>query len=257
MLFKLVPQKSAASVEVKGSVAHPVASEEFDILPESDGKEEHIAPVAVKPGFVRTQPLKLGPKSGKASLPPMLSATTRVRHVFRFRCNATISGVSITLGNILGSLGGICTVGNNTVTGWASSVRLMGFTAWLPALVAAQSNCFFDWASNLGGYVPDLSKITTIPDGVSVTDALVFRPPKSSLASDWLNPSALSASTSVLGITCPTGTIIDMDAMFTLQNVYAGASFPIAAGTLATAYYLALDGTTTNKIRPLGVPTTA
>jgi hypothetical protein len=190
------------------------------------------------------------------SLPPMLEVVPSLTKTYRFRASSALSGVGIGVGGILGALGGITTVVNSKVTAWASSFKINHFHIWLPA-VAGLDNVFIDWApAGSAGFVKDEAKIFTVPDGITVTNVLEFRPPAKTLASYW-NNATVSLGTLLAGITAPAGTIVDLNVSYTLSNVTAPIQQTVTAAVLGSVYYLALDGAGSNKLVPLGVPTTA
>ena len=243
-------QPVASPIAVVSSLSPPSGGDAAEMR-STETKEEKLSIVSL--GGRRD----MGVAYKGSSLPPALNVTPRWQHRYRFRANSTASGVTVTLGNILAACGSTCTVANTTVRSWASSVRVKRFMVWLPGNLT-NNYCYIDWVSaGASGFLPDDARIVTVPDGITVTTALSFSPPKLSLAGSWLNPTSISASTVVFGITCGTGSIIDMDIEATLSNVGDGVSATITAGTLAKAYYLPLDGVGTNVLRAIGVPTTS
>ncbi len=193
--------------------------------------------------------------SGKVmSLPPVIEATPRLSHRFRFGVAGT-STLSITLANLLGALGGICTVANSKVQPWASTVRIKGITIFPSSGTGVYT--FINWSSGgSSGYVADTAKNVNIPDGVTVTKALSFRPPRYALASFWLNPVTLSTSAVIFGLTIHVGSILDLDVEYTLSNVVQPGNITVTSATLGNTYYLDLDGPSSHKLIPQGVPTT-
>ncbi len=242
------PPPATAAAMVHDLVLHEPGSK-------AESKEEEKLTVPSKL-MVRS----LGVSGGaRASLPPEMEATCFVRKRFRFRASAALSGASLTLNGFLGACGGICTVANTNLRAWASSFQIKRVVAWPPGGVSGSTNqVFIDWSSaGNSNFTPDTSRIVTIPDGVTVTKSLVFEPPTKSLAEFWYNPTNMSATGPIMAMTCPSGTIVDLILTFTLSNVNLGNNITIAAGSVGTVYYLALDGPSNNKLVPLGVPTTA
>jgi hypothetical protein len=189
-------------------------------------------------------------------LPPVLEATPRLSHVYRFAASAN-SSLTITMANLLGAFGGVCTVANSKVQPWASSFRIRSLTIW-PAYAASGNYTFVDWVSaGSSGYVPDTASMINIPDGITVTTALRFKPPRGSLAGHWLNPVTISSSAVVFGCTVKIGSVLDLDVEYTLSNISEAGNITVTAGTLGLVYYLALDGPSSNKLVPQGLPTTA
>jgi hypothetical protein len=187
------------------------------------------------------------------SLPPRLMCTPRVQHVFRFVSTGG-SLLSVTCTELLGACGTICTVANTTVSQLASSVRIKSITVWPSASATSPQNCTLQWATQATDQTPDELVDLSIPEGVLLTRALVFRPPARSLAGYW-NSSVIS-STTLLSAAIPIGSVLDLSVEFTVANVFAQLSQSVAAGVLGAIYYLALDGPASNKWTPVGVPTT-
>ncbi len=244
-----LPPPSAAAVPVREVVRHELDSK----VESKEEKENYMGPSKL---MVRSEGKAGG---GAMSLPPVLQATCYVRKRFRFRASSAVSGVSCTLNGFLGACGGICTVANTNLRTWASSFQIKKIVAWPPGGVSGSADMVFvDWsAAGNSNFTPDSSKIVTIPDGITVTKSLVFVPPTKSLAEFWYNPTNMSASGAIIALTCPSGTILDVILEFSLSNVNLGNNITIVAGSVGTVYYLALDGPSSNKLVPLGVPTTA
>jgi hypothetical protein len=191
---------------------------------------------------------------GKVSLPPQIEVTPIIKgHVFRFRVNSTFAG-TVGIGGLLGACGGICTTTNSALRHVASSIKIHSLRAWTPAGSASASLSWGPGAS--AGFTPDSAKDIATPDGVTNSQCVVAVPPRDCLAAMWMNPT-ISAGSTVLVMGFTTGTILDLKVSFSLSNVYATFTDTITTGVLGTYYYLALDGPASNKIRPLGVPTTS
>ena len=206
---------------------------------------------------IRTNGLKMSGKKGVSAMPPPILLTPVIRHVFRYRVTSAVTGQGCGLGGLLGATGGICTATNSNVRTWGSSLRIHSLKMWLPAGTSSDVG-YIDWSSaGPAGFAPDKSKLIAVPDGVTVSSALSFTPPTGSLAAFWLNPTVISLGAAVFAITAPVGAIIDFDASFTLGVVNNGVDQTVVTGVLKQQYYLALEGAGTNKIRPLGLPTTS
>ena len=198
-----------------------------------------------------------GRSVGKSmSLPRELDASCQIqRFTRRFVCAGATSGVNCTANMILCAFGGICTVVNSTLRAWSSSFRLRKVTIW-SSTQNAGSTGVADQASLYWGatFVQSLDseKAIAIPAGSAVTGAVVFTPPPI-LAQLWNTDS----TTTVFGIACNKGSVIDVECDLTLCNVFAAPSQTIASGAVGSVYYLALDGHTSNLIQPVSVPTTS
>jgi hypothetical protein len=110
------------------------------------------------------------------------------------------------------------------------------------------------WNSGVSGLNRDSEKSKDVPEGVTSTGKVTFRPPKKSVASDWM--AASIGTTNIFTMTCNTGTIVDVSAMFTLANQFTSGTQTIATGTLGSIYYLPLDGASSHEYFPLHLPTT-
>jgi len=191
-----------------------------------------------------------------SDLPPQLNTTPTFRHTYRFRVTTAVTSQPVTLGSIMGALGGMVTVANSAFATWTSTFQIRRFVAWPPQNAGADL-VYLNWsAAATSGYVKDEQMIQTLPDGITVTKGMVFRPPAKSLASDWLS-NGLAATVQVVYITAPAGAIIDLEVAQTLVNSLNNINLSITVGAvLGSVYYLALDGATANKIQPFGLPST-
>jgi hypothetical protein len=240
------------------TVAHAhVSTEESKVESEGVWLESPTLPLSVLATPTRSLGVLVKPRmAGGASLPPIIQGTPLVKRTFRFRNSSTLVQVGCGLGGVLGALGSICTVTNSKVRTVASSIRIHSITMWLPAGTTGDGG-FIDWGNAASaGYVKDDSKISTIPDGVTETRALLFKPPGKTLCGDWLNPSVLALSTALFFISAPTGAIFDLHVSYTLSNVNNGVDQTVATGVLGAFYYLSLDGAGGNQIVPVGLTTT-
>jgi len=189
------------------------------------------------------------------SLPPMLDTSVETRHTFRFRISTAVSSVGVGLGGVLGAMGVVGKVANTSVANIHSCARLIGFRVWLPAVVGSDG-FLLDWFGD-AGYVPDSAVDSIIPDGITSTGCMAFSPPKNSLASFWLNSQNIVLGTSLFSISGPVGTIIDMRVAGRLSNNVGTSTISVATAAVGTMYYLALDGPGSNKIQPVGLPSTS
>jgi len=192
-------------------------------------------------------------RSGSSSLPPSIQITPTVDVTYRYQTLAT--GIyPITVGSVLGALGGICTVVNSKFNTWSGSFKVRKVTVWPPSTSSSPTTgCF--WRSGASGQVPDQELDGTIPAGVTVTKSLVFKPPRMSLCGFWIDSADLSSTIFDLEIT--EGSIVDFAVTYRLSNVFASSQLNIASGVVGTVYYLALDGASSNKISPTLLPSTA
>jgi hypothetical protein len=174
--------------------------------------------------------------------------------VLRFTATATAASVQVTIGQVMCAIGSICTIANSTVTSVASSIKLHKITIWPASTTAgAAQNAEVLWI-NVGNFSKDESKSTAVPSGTTISDVIVDLPPKDSLACFW--QASAGAASPLFSLTCPAGSIIDVDVSWTMSNNFAAVvQAGYAAATLGTLYYSRLDGVG-GKFLPLGVPTT-
>jgi hypothetical protein len=220
-------------------------------------KKEERSLVLTVPQLAKPKKLKnkKGSRGTKALLPPPFDATTRTDIHRRFRANSAGTSTVISMGAIFGSLGVTGTVTNTTCVSMYSSFRLNRITIWPPQNSGADRTILEWGASADGGYSPDSAFINTIPDGITETTGITFRPPAKSLLNNWMS-TYLSASNIIAYMTCPVGTIIDLHVTACMPNDFVPESITVAAATVGSIYYLALDGPTTNNFIPVGLITT-
>ncbi len=194
---------------------------------------------------------------GKLSVPRKLQTTPVVKHTYRFRVTQTGS-YSVTTGSISGACGAMG-ITSTTVQNIASSIHVNKLTIWPPATAIGTSDTVMVYwnYSTSAGFVKDESYTASLPDGITTTGAMTFKPPKKSLLSDWLS-TTLSFGNTAMTIAAPAGSIIDLDVSFTLMNNNSGYSATtVSTATVGRIYYLPLDGVSSNKIQAQGITTTA
>jgi hypothetical protein len=190
-------------------------------------------------------------RTGKttSSVPPTLETAPAVTQVFRF---ATTSGttVSPTVAQLILVPGFICAVVNSTAYSLASCIKINSIKIW----TAASGGAEVSWLA-ASGYAKDDSKDSQIPTGMTAgSGPYVTRPPRKSLAGDWLAPSLTTQTP--FSISCTTGSIIDVSLSFVLSNNIAPQSVTIATGAVGSLYYGYLDGPTSHLYVPQGRPST-
>lgn len=192
-------------------------------------------------------------KLGGSSLPPVRDMTVTAKsHTFRYISTNGANGTNVTPTNIIGACGGICTVANSKLTPWASSFLLKCIRCWPGTSSTGYEDVVIRWAAYNSIGTKDSKLERAIPQGLTSTGALEFRPPKNTVATWW----QVANSSVLLVISCAPGSILEMDIDFTLSNTFVTTDATIATGTLASVYYLPLDGATAHTITPLGLPTT-
>jgi len=195
-------------------------------------------------------------RSSGSSLPPSFEAVVSMRHTFYFLAESgSPIGVIISDRMIRAACGGICTVGNSKLLPWASTIKVHSLTLWNPSTTTAGTQSDVYWVSTGTGFVRDAEKFRVTPEGVTNTAPTRFYPPEKSLVADWIADDG--TATNLFGIACLNGAVLALDVSFTLSNNLIAVASTITTGTLANVYYLALDGPSSNKLVPQGVPTTS
>jgi hypothetical protein len=193
-------------------------------------------------------------KGSGSSLPPQIDITPNCRHTFRFVCG-NVASVTCTNQDILGAIGGICTVANSTVRLWASSFRMHSVKMW-PSANTTTTPTYADVFWGAGAYgSKDAEFLKAVPGGCTVTGLVTFKPPKGTFAANWIS-NTISGNYVIMGVQCSIGTIVDVDLSFTLVNQVAPANSSISTGTLGAIYYLCLDGSSTHQYTAYGLPGT-
>lgn len=195
-------------------------------------------------------------KKGAPNLPPMLNTVITVSHTFRYYVASAITTATIQAAFVAGACGGTVSIVNSAFKAWASTVKIRKISIW-PALSSTEHTPEVEWLTPLGPIEKDVAKNRALPGGVTIDRVLVSRPPRGTLCADWINILTSPSANLFALLDVPAQSVIDFDVSFTLSNVLASDSLTIASGTLGGIYYLALDGAGTNKIVPVGVPTTA
>jgi len=212
----------------------------------------------VKKGLTGTRGQKKTKKGGPLSLPPMINNTITIHHtkLRYFMASGGGSTVSVSIADMLGALGGICTVTNSVFKPWAGSFRIKRIRMWngINSSGADESQCVLSWNSGTAGMQRDELKSEDVPQGATTTGMCEFKPPAKSLAGDWVCSTATASN--LFSFSGSQGTIIDLEVAFTLSLAFVAATITITTGTLGGIYYLALDGAASNLVVPCHLPTT-
>jgi hypothetical protein len=189
-------------------------------------------------------------------LPPVLDNTVKGSHCYRYFVASAASPVSVSVEDVLGALGGICTVANSLLKPIMSSFKIRKVVAYPSSSTSSTDNfCQFSWNSGLLPQQVDSLMTQDIPEGVSSSKPVVFVPPAKTLASDWVACTA-TVTANLFTIFADAGSIIDLHVDYTISNAFIPATISIATGTLGTMYYLPLDGHASNTIVQAHLPTT-
>jgi len=255
-LYSSLPSAAAVAPALKQD-----SSDEKRIVPAMLPRPLEIRK-GLTPKFANT-PLFVGKKKkGKRQMEAsMLSvikpipASVMARHRFRFLATAG-GGYTVSAANVLGAIGGIIDVVNGALICWAGSFKIIEITLYESAqsVASVSSGIVFIGSGNLGYNKDDYWTNTTIPyDRPTVVRR---RPPPKSLVGEWISTGVASLTNSLFTIDCSIGSTVDLVVDFTLLNLASAASVTVATGTLGGTYYLALDGPGSNKLVPVGLPTT-
>jgi len=232
-------------------VSQPVLGQ---VAPPSTPQESKLSVIRVpQKGMHSLQSRKGRSRSRAVGVVPQLETSIVCSHKFRFECT-TGESVNVSLLNLFGILGNICTVANTTLVGWAGSLRLRKVEIYESAQSVSTVNSVINWYTNSNANLADkLTLNSTIPYDLPSKNVSI--PPKNTLASFWWNTSS-SSSLALFGLQTAVGSIVDVTIDFTLGNQAGGYMQIVSTANLAGDYYLALDGPASNKLVPLGLPTT-
>lgn len=199
---------------------------------------------------------KVGRKGRAPALPPMLDAVIVCHHVFRFQViTGFTSLVNITGGCLAGVAGGLCSVVNSTLVCPASSIRIHRLTIWPAAQSAPTNPPEVVWFSPITIMEKDSSKESMLPAGITMERALVSKPPKGTLCSDWF-ATVGAVNVAMFGLSnFAAGGVIDLEMSWTQSNNLLGVNRTVSTAVLGTWYYLYLDGSS-GSIQPVGKPNT-
>jgi hypothetical protein len=172
----------------------------------------------------------------------------------RFVADSNVTQGTATLVSVFGAIGGICTVANSSVQGWASSFRLRRLTIW----PAASGEATIFWGTGNAGTFgqPDEVHDSSIPTGITIDQPVSSTPPKNSWAAQWHDSTESVATAPILYFTITEGSVLDLELDFTLSAALNGYQWSATTASLKAIYYGYLDGSTTHLLKPLGRPST-
>lgn len=205
------------------------------------------------PGGVRSwrKPQRATRRSVATALIPQLRTNIIVKHRYRFLATSALSGVGIDAQDILGAIGGVCTVANTTLAFIAKSVRIIAIRVWSPTATSTTGvTCSIEWLSTNSPSI----EVSDTSINVSEPAHINTSPPPLALAGFWQQ----TATTDLFILSCPGGSVLDLTLQYVLNDqATASSTRTIATGTLGRQYYLALDGPTTNLLVPVSLATTS
>lgn len=186
-------------------------------------------------------------------------------HDFVYIATGADSAVGVSIADLFGAFGGVCTAANTTIQSIFSAFKIHHIDLFpqTNAISAGPAQAGIEWGYALTPFVPDDFSSIIVPSGMSVPGFYRFKPPRGSLAGDWINGSGtLSDSTNVLILSnIAQGCVVRLRVSLRLDVVMSTTSTTVqnavTTATLGNFYYLALDGASTNKLVPAtGFPTT-
>jgi len=108
------------------------------------------------------------------------------------------------------------------------------------------------WSNGLTSFVKDVLQSDNIPQGITQGECVILNPPAKSLVSDWT-----TATGNLFVLLLTTGSIVDVKIDYTVTAEFIASPVTgVSTCTLGSAYYLALDGVTSNKIQPVALTST-
>lgn len=220
--------------------------------------------MALSPAVLRRTPrgpMKKGRRNGEGKrgivprLPPELSCTPVVDHVFRF-INTARGQENITVSMLAGACGSVGTITNSKVQPIASTLRVRSIKIWA-GIDSTQQSSEVLWNSAITTVEKDNSKVNSTPQNVAQSNVLVSRPPRGTFAANWTS-AVTNGSVVLFGISCPIGSVIDVHVVYTIANAYSTpTNITVTTAVLGGLYYLRLDQSAGGNYIPQGVTTTA
>jgi hypothetical protein len=185
-----------------------------------------------------------------STLPPQINTTHVVTGVRRFVANTAGSVVYSVTGNTLAGALGCTQYAGLTARAIAGTARIHGFKIW-PSATPTTSVVDVRWTPIITYVMKDVDMVRAIPDGVTNTSSVTFKPPNNSLAGDWFYLGVLG-TVPICELEMSKGTIIDLSISYTLSNNSTGATITTAAAAVGTFGYTPLDGTA-GGLQPIGI----
>lgn len=182
---------------------------------------------------------------------PQINTNIKLSHRYRFLATSALTNVGVDAQDLLGAIGGVCTVANTTLSFLAKTMRIQSIEIWSPTATSTTGvTCSIEWLSTNSPSI----EVSDTSINVSEPAHILTSPPKLSLAAFWQQ----TASTDLFIINCPGGSVVDIRLSYVLcDQTTASSSRPITTGTLGRQYYLAMDGPTTNLLVPVSLSTTS
>lgn len=165
----------------------------------------------------------------------------------RFQANAGTTGASISNFDLSDACG-IVAATTTTAYAVAQAVKVNRIRLWAPAAYpsatkGASANCSIVFNSNSTNYTSQMEFSDTSVN-VSEPAFIDCRPPKRSLAADWIfgHLASIAADQTLFTVVCPEGSILEIDLVFVLCDGNTMSSVTVAGATVGVMYYQPADG---------------
>jgi hypothetical protein len=186
----------------------------------------------------------------------VFNSTVRWKHQYRFMASGALTGFAITRGFLLNliSVGQLAGIGPNSLSRVSSGVKLNRIEMRSPTggTDVAVTTMALEWLSSLGP-TSEVSDTGTAlhPPFISTS------PPRQSLAGFWSLTGSVESEQLFL-LTVPTGCVIDVWLDHIMQDGESPVTqVPTASPINGAVYCLALDGITSNVLKPVSYLTIA
>lgn len=189
--------------------------------------------------YKRSQKSRRGPKAprkGKLSPPQLNGVQLNHSVTMRFVTNAAVAQTAITFANLLDSV----LVATSATQGYQvfQSVRVRAVEVWALPSIGQATTVQVEFGNTNAGLVGDQVIHTDTSMGIRPAHVLA-RPSSKSLASDF----QVSGATSAFILTCPSGSVIDVQLTFHGQYSSSTSVANALVGATTGALYLrGLDG---------------
>jgi len=231
------------------------------VFKSSDGKSDKVV---FQPPFVRLGKSNRRAMSGFGfagskkkvvpKLPPPISTTPTLGHVYRYTC-ATTGSYAITVVDLIGAGGMICHVVNSSAICVMEAVKVHRVTIWSALSTSSSFTPGVVWGLMGQDFAPDNEKSVVVPQGSTNVKPVSSTPPKGGLVlGNWLNNNG-SAQVVFTLVNVSAGSVVDVHLSFEQLNNNSAVAVSVTATALGTNFYPALDGPASNKLIPTGLPT--
>lgn len=242
-------------------VNHPDTKEASSRPTPVESKTPLVGPMkAASISARRTRKTRATPRRGRnkkgrgpSQVPPLprpLDSVDVVPFHRRYLSSAALSFKQVTRQNLFMALGGIAPDTANVVC-WASSYRVKRITAWPAAGTEVQIT--FWTSSGEQSLMREKIVVNTMPTGITIDRGSQFKPPRGTYLEMW--QSLQSTSEVLFEVSCGSGSIVDIEGVYTLNTGSVQTPLTVASGATVTAqevYYAPLDGPS-GKLVPQGL----